>query len=157
MSFILSAFGSAYAGEAQANADQANADQQILQGLQQRNITITKAQQQGTANLRQAGAIRAAYGASGVVPTGGSALDVMSDQATHGELARQTQLWQGVVEQQSSDQQAASYRAQGKAARTAGYISAIGSIVSGATQMYTAGGGTGGLSGQSSGPSMGWT
>jgi hypothetical protein len=140
MSFILSAFGDAYAGEAQANAYQANADQQVLQGMQQRNIAITKAQEQGTASLRQQGAIRAAYGASGVVPTGGSALEVMSDQVAHGELARQRQLWQGVAEQQSSDQQAASYRAQGKAARTAGYISAIGKLVSGAEKSAMAAG-----------------
>lgn len=140
MSSILSAFGEAYAGEAQANAYQANADQQILQGLQERNIAITKAREQGTTSLRQAGAIRAAYGASGVVPTGGTPLEVMSDQATSGELARQMQLWQGVVSQQSSDQQAASYRAQGKAARTAGYISAIGKLVSGAEKSAMAAG-----------------
>lgn len=140
MSFILSAFGEAYAGEAAANAYQANADQQVLQGLQERNIAITKAREQGTASLRQAGAIRAAYGAAGVVPTGGTPLEVMSDQATNGELARQSQLWQGVVSQQSSDQQAASYRAQGKAARTAGYISAIGKLASGAERTAMAAG-----------------
>jgi hypothetical protein len=68
MSAIISAFGAAYAGEAQANAYEANAQQEIIQGNQERNIAITKAQQQGTANLRQRGAIRAAYGAAGVVP-----------------------------------------------------------------------------------------
>lgn len=139
MSALLSAFGELYAGEAQANAHAANAEQQRIQGLQQRNISISKAQQQGQDILRQRGAVRAAYGAAGVTP-GGTPLEVMAEHATRGELSRQQLLWQGLAEQQSSNQQAAFYRAQGKAARTAGYISAVGKLVSGAERTAMAAG-----------------
>lgn len=134
MSFLLSAFGDIYAGEAQANASAANAEQQRIQGMQQRNIGISKAAQQSDDILRQKGAITAAYGAAGVTPAGGTPLDVMADHATHAEMARQSMLWQGLTEQQSSDQQADFDRAQSKAQRTAGYISALGDIASGAEQ-----------------------
>jgi hypothetical protein len=140
MSAIISAFGNLYAGEAQANAYSANAEQKRIEGLQQRNISLSKAQAQGQDQLRQRGAIVAAYGASGVTPGGGTPLEVMADHATHGELMRQSMLWQGLADQQSSNQQAAIYRKQATAARNAGYISAAGSLVSGAEKAYMAAG-----------------
>lgn len=140
MSAILSAYGNLYAGNAQANADQANALQQQLQGQQQRNISITKSQDLNVQNERNAGSIRAAYGAAGVDPNSGTPLEVMSDQATHGELNRQLLLWQGLADQQTSDTQASFLHSQATAARTAGYISAAGSLASGAEKAASAAG-----------------
>lgn len=134
-STYVTAKGQIAAGNAQAAAFDANATQQQQQGMQARNIAIGKAAQQGVENERRAGAIAAAYGAAGIDTSGGSPLEVMSDQATHGELNRQLLVWQGTAEQQSADTQADFYRAQGAAAKKAGYNSALGTLFSGITKI----------------------
>lgn len=131
-STAVSAMSAIAAGNAAKGAYNFNAQQQEQQGQQQRNIDIGKAQQQNVQNERNAGSITAAYGAAGVDPSSGTPLEVMSDQAAHGELNRQLMLWQGIADQQSSDTQASGLRAQGQAAQNAGYNSAIGSLFSGA-------------------------
>lgn len=138
MSAVLSAVGNIMAGNAKANADQFNAEQVELQGRQERNVAIEKAQEQGVENERRQGAIVAAYGAAGVDPGAGSPLEVMADQATHGELNRQLMLWQGLAQQQSADSQGAVYRRQAKVDRNAGYVSALGSLASGTERLATA-------------------
>ena len=66
---------------------------------------------------------RANYGASGVT-TEGSPLDVLQQSAKMAELDKLTTIYAGAT-------QAASYRAQGKAARTASYFQAAGSLAEG--------------------------
>lgn len=128
---VLSAGGQVAAGNAQKAAYDANAQQEQIQGKQQRNIAIEQGQQKGRDALLRAGAITAAYGAAGVDPNSGSPLEVMSDQATQGELAKQLTLWQGQAQQQSADTQASIDTMQGKAAQQAGYTSALGTLFSG--------------------------
>ena len=69
---------------------------------------------------------RANYGASGVT-TEGSPLDVLQQSAKMAELDKLTTIYAGAT-------QAASYRAQGKAARTASYFQAAGALAGGASK-----------------------
>jgi hypothetical protein len=127
-STLFSAMGSIAQGNAQAAAYNANAEAQYRQGIQERNVAISKAGDQERDSLLHKGAMAAAYGASGVDAETGTPLEAMSDQASQDELARHRMLWQGQAEQQSSTDQANVYRAQASAAKRAGYMSALGSL-----------------------------
>jgi hypothetical protein len=144
----VTASGQIAAGNAQAKADatqaqatDANANQQLVQGTQQRNIQISKAAADYVTTERQAGAIRAAYGAAGVDPNTGSPLLVASDQATQAELKRQTDLWQGLADQQAGATQAEMHVAEGQSyvqagitAQKTGYTSAAATSLAGAAK-----------------------
>lgn len=132
---MFTASGQAQAGRQQQQAYDINAQQEEIQGAQQRNISITEAQQKERQATLRAGSIRAAYGAAGVDPNSGSPLAVMADQATQGELTKHLTLWQGMAQQQSADTQAGIDRLQGRAARAAGYSSAAGTLFSGFGQI----------------------
>ena len=101
------------AGEAEARASEYNAQvsrQQAGTALQQSTAQAALVDQE---NRRKMGQVAAAYGASGVEMTG-TPLEVMSDQATSGELNRQLTLYQGKVTANNLNQQATldDYRAQ---------------------------------------------
>lgn len=132
---LFQAQGDIQGGKDRKAAYDFNAQQEQSQGTQQRNIAIAAGQQKGREAELRAGAITAAYGAAGVDPNSGSPLQVMSDQATQGELARQMTIWQGVAQQQSADTQASADQAEGSAALRAGYTSALGTLFNGAAQI----------------------
>jgi hypothetical protein len=97
MSAIISAFGDAYAGEAQANAYEANADSRRSAGHAAAQYRHHQGAGAGHGEPAPARGDPRRLWRRRRGATGGSPLEVMSDQATHGELARQPQLWQGVA------------------------------------------------------------
>jgi hypothetical protein len=132
---------SAQAASAKYNAQVAANNQSIAnQNAQLAQATgEQKAAQQGQAARAQVGAIKAAFGASGVDPNSGSALNVQSSAAQLGELS-------ALQIKSNAAQQAYGYEAQGQGygeeqqlselqaqeAPIAGDISAASSILGGA-------------------------
>lgn len=121
---VLSAFGSARAGEAQQVGYNANARAEEQQGEVTRQASFNSADQIWSEVQRRLGSARAAYGAAGIDPNTGTPLLVMAESARRGELARQATLFQGRLNQEVANTQAAIDRFTGKAAKRAGYIQA---------------------------------
>lgn len=76
---------------------------------------------------------RLLIGSSGA-GTGGTAEDVVAETAGAGELDALTLLYGGQVAKANSLSQAALYRARGKAAKTGGYLDALGIVLGAAGQ-----------------------
>lgn len=90
------------------------------------------AQQIRDKNRRLLGAQRAAYAASGVDTSSGSAQDVQSDSATRGELEALSAIYTGKTGATSAMARAKLDEYQGQSAMTLGYFSAGSSLLSGA-------------------------
>lgn len=140
-SSAFSAFGQIASGNAQAQAYDYNARVERQQAGVALDQATVRARQVEDKVARTAGEAKAQYGAAGVVPTTGSALMVLNDIATQGEMSRQLELYQGRLTASGHLQQADVDRAQGSVARTAGYIGAastlLGSIAQGAGKAFT--------------------
>lgn len=91
------------------------------------------------------GADIANYGASGVSADSGSVLSVLASNAASAELDKQNILYGGQIRSVNYENQASMDRVAGDRANTAGYISAIGNLFKGGSQIagQTAGGGDG--------------
>lgn len=140
MAAIMSAGGSILQGQAQGKAYDFNASVERQQGNVALDQSYVQARQTQDQIARRSGQAKSAFGAAGVVGTTGSALHVLNDIASEGEMARQLQLYQGRVTAFGHEQQSDADIAQGSAAKTAGWISGITSLVnSGSTQAGNAG------------------
>lgn len=132
---ISSAAGSLSSSKAEANAAKYNAQ------IAEQNATIAEQQskaaveQQQRDTYRQAGAIRAAYGASGVTGDG-TPMDVLADSYTMAILDRETIKYQYALEAQSYRNEANLQRTNAKNAKKAGYISAASKLLDGGAQTY---------------------
>ena len=129
------AIGAISSGNAAGQAGDYNAQ------VNERNAAIVRSQaamaagQQERSGYKKLGAMRAAYGASGVSGTDGSALDVLADSASQAELDRQNILYRGDLQAMGYSDQAALDRFGAKNARRKGYMDAAGIIMGGAGQM----------------------
>lgn len=128
----VSAVGSIRAGNDQAAASKYNAlveDQNAVAARQQAGAAAEQKDNEVTRRLADA---RAAFAASGVDPNSGTPLDVMADSASQGELSKRLLLYQGDLTARGLGSQANLDRITGKNAQTAGYISAAGTLLTGA-------------------------
>lgn len=128
----LSAIGTINAGNQEAAADQTNAE------IARQNAQIATADANSQAAIdkqqteKQLGVIASQAGASGIVAGVGSPLDVMADQAATGELARQLDLYRGVVQASGNLTQANLLQQQATAAQEGALYRAGGTILTGA-------------------------
>lgn len=86
------------------------------------------------ATRRRLGAMRAAYGASGVALEG-SPMDVLEDSYAEGELDALTIQYQGRMAAMNSRENARLERMRGRASKTAGYLKAGTSLLTGAANV----------------------
>lgn len=89
-----------------------------------------RADQQKLETRRLLGDTSASFGASGVDPSQGSPLSVLSDQAAQGELTRRLTLWQGQNQASSLNQQGEMQRYQGYQAFQSGLLKAGSTLLS---------------------------
>jgi hypothetical protein len=139
---ILSAIGSVKAGQAQEAAYKTNAELQQKEGEIARGQSFSSAEQLWQKVQKTLGAQRAAYGAAGIDPNTATPLEVMSETARQGELARHATLFQGLAQQQTADTQAAIDRFTGAQARKAGVIQAGTTLLTTGAKIANQGGGT---------------
>lgn len=133
-SAVLNAVGTFQQGRARADASEFNAQ------IAEQNAAL--ARQQGAENAdrtrregrRRAGAIRAAFGASGV-SLEGSPIDVLTDQAVENELDALTAENQGLLQSTAFQNTASLDRANARNSRTGAIIGAGASLLSGASQI----------------------
>ena len=101
------------------------------------------AQAQSRDSQRKIGAAMAAYGASGVQMSDGSPADVLADSARSAALDNLTTRYNYQLKALGYQDQASLGSAQSSNASAAGYLSAIGSGIGGASRAYNmSGGGT---------------
>lgn len=86
---------------------------------------------------RVVGAQRAAGAANGLDTTSGTPVAVLGDTAKQGEMDVLARLYAGESAANAYTNQAAQFRAEGKAAKTAGFINAGTSLVSGFGNLYS--------------------
>lgn len=130
-STAMSAIGSIQQGNATASAARYN------EAIEYRNATISRQQARAEADqkrkesLKQLGAARAGYAASGVTMDG-SPLDVLASSASEAELDRQNILYRGELAALGYEDSAYLYGQRASNARTAGYMGAASALLSGA-------------------------
>jgi parvulin-like peptidyl-prolyl isomerase len=126
----MNAVGAISQGMAASKAADYNA------AINARNAQIAQQQAQADAEAQQRqayqrmGAIRAAYGASGVTPEG-SPLDILANSASQAELDRQNILYKGKLRAIGYTDQSNLDAMQSDAAMTSGYIGAGSSLLTG--------------------------
>lgn len=120
------------AAEKAANYNAAIADRNAVVATQQ---AAANEAAQRKIDRRRMGAMRAGYGASGVT-SDGSVLDVLGDSIAEAELNALNIRYEGDLAAQGYGDSAASSRASGKDARTAGYMQAGSSLLLGGSKAY---------------------
>jgi hypothetical protein len=134
--------GQGAAASAQAKGQQAvaeyNAKVATQQAAAEQQATLYKQRLTAEAANRTAGTLRANLGASGVVPSEGTPLQLQAQQASQAEIDQLMLGYQGsVAEQQQMDQatldrlQASIYGKQAQSAMTAGMIGAGTTLLTG--------------------------
>lgn len=114
------------------NADVANQNAQIA--ADQGKLQL---QQQQVDAYRKLGAIKAAYGASGVTSSG-SPLDVLADSYTQSELDANTIIYNSKIKQTGYQNTASLDTYKAGADKQAGYMSAASTALLGAKDLYKA-------------------
>ena len=131
---ILGGITTAASNIMKGDAEKEAADFNALQAEQDAGLTEQKYQEDERVfrvNTRQElGGIRAAYGASGVSSSEGSAADVLASSAANAELDALKLRHEGVVKAIALRDAAKQMRRTGQAAQTSGYVSAVGSLFS---------------------------
>lgn len=150
VSGVIGAVGAIQSANAQAAASEYNArvaernriiaDQNRKQAIQTSDIEMSDKRRE---NRRVLASMRAAYGTSGL-DMAGSPLDVLEDTALEQELDVQrigyegrVRSREGAIQMLGLTEDATLSRMEGKAAKTAGYIGAAGSLVGGAGKALT--------------------
>jgi hypothetical protein len=127
----LAAKGAADAGAAQQSAYNANAAAQRVKAQTDQDAAEAEARLTETANERRYGGIRSDYAAAGVDVNTGSPLEVMADQHAQGALQASLQRYQGKVQALQDVQSADINVQQGRAAKSAGNITAGATLLTG--------------------------
>jgi hypothetical protein len=130
--------GSIYQGEAEGSrlnqagdAAQANARNTRLQ-------TNATEETQRRQNAIRLGSMRAGASQSGFDPSSGSLVDLQSHNAAELELDALTKRYEGTLQAVNFENEASSYRAGAKNARTTGYLNAFGSLVANGANYFGA-------------------
>lgn len=129
----VSSIAQGQAAGAQANAAAANAADNARTARLQANAQEEIQRRQ---NALRMGEIRASAAESGFDPSSGSLLALQTKSAAEMELDALTTRYEGELQSISFQNQAASYRAEGKAARRTGYLNAFGTLTSAAAKEY---------------------
>lgn len=124
---VVGAVGAMQQANAASTAAGYNAQVQHRNAIAARQQSDMAMEDKARDNRRQLGAIKAAYGASGL--TGGSTLDVLEDTSLEQELAVSRINYQGAVRATGYQDQATLDRMQAKSARSAGQISFFGGLL----------------------------
>jgi hypothetical protein len=128
-SSAVGAIGAIKQGNDAAAAGNFNAAQLESRAQTERDQAAAQAQIDQQNTRRRMGEAYAAAGASGIDPSQGSPLSVMSDLAAQGELTRRLSLYRGDVAATGDLNQAAVSRYQGKLAQQAGMMKGVGILV----------------------------
>ena len=129
----VGAAGAIAAGQAEANAAEFNADMAQQQAERERDIAARDAKDYQRRNSRLLATARARRAGSGVTSQGSP---LMVDEATAAEIELGVQdiLAGGAASAYGYQQQAALSRARARSARTAGYLNAGSTLLTGAGQ-----------------------
>lgn len=127
---VVGAMGAQQSAQAQAAAANYNAKVSDRNAQVVRNQAAAEQMDKDFEHRRQLGAIRAAYGASGIDPAG-SPLDVLQDTAMEQELEVKRVGYEGELRAIEQGDKATAFRMEAKAAKDAGAIGAISSIIGG--------------------------
>jgi hypothetical protein len=133
VSAATAAAGAVAAGNAQKAAAAANANVQQQNAAQAVSASDAQAAAADRANRQKMGQVEAAYGASGVDPSG-TPLDVMADNATQSRLDALSIKYNGTVGANRSVSQSNIDMFQGDQAQTAGYIGAGATLLNAGTK-----------------------
>lgn len=131
----ISAIGAIRAGQAQAAAANYNAQVAERNAFISRDQAAADEQRQRIQARRKLGAMRAAYGASGI-SLEGSPLDVLEDSAAEAELDALTIRYKGGVGAMGYEAEAGAQRARAKNATTESYYNAGAALLTGASNYY---------------------
>jgi hypothetical protein len=134
----VTAYGQYQAGKAQEAAYEYNAKVQEQNAKVAQDKAAYEADKQAQRVRRLNATQRAAYAASGI-NLSGSALDLMEDSTTQGEMDRLAILYGGNVEAANARNEATLARFQGKSAAAAGQSAAFGTLLGGASSVGMAG------------------
>ena len=134
----VTAYGQYQAGKAQEAAYEYNAKVQEQNAKVAQDKAAYEAERQAQRIRRLNATQRAAYAASGV-QLSGTALDLMEDSTTQGEMDRLAILYGGDVEAANMRSEATLSRFQGKSAAAAGTSAAFGTLLGGASRIGMAG------------------
>lgn len=133
----ISAMGAIQQGNAAKGAAKFNAQVANNNAIASRQNAKAGAKRQAREARLRAGTNRANAAASGTY--GGSALDLLEDNAIEEELDRLTIIHQGELQAAGLEASAGLLTAQGKAAKKAGYTSAAGTLLKGGASLYGSG------------------
>lgn len=130
----ISAYSTYQQGKAQEQMGQYNAKIADNQASHEADVSHENAKRQREMNMRQISAIRARMSGSGVNMAQGSSLDVIGAAASEFELQTLDLFREGEARQVAYRNQAGIDRWQGKQAKQAGKIGAIGTLIGGVAQ-----------------------
>lgn len=132
----LKAVGSLKAGKKQKRAADYNAQVSEQQAQQAEYQASVEEKRQRQLASKVIGSARAQVGASGIAASG-SALDVLADSAAKAEQDALLIRYGGKVAATNLRNQAQQQRKEGKAAKTAGYVSAASSLLKGGYDIFS--------------------
>jgi hypothetical protein len=128
----VSAGGALMAADAQSSALKAEAAAAERRASEERAIAQKKAEDERKKAAALKSQQQAAYAASGGgIEAGDSATEVMAETGKQGEYNAELQLWQGEEAAKGQEFSAAAKRAAASSAKTAGFVNAGSTILSG--------------------------
>lgn len=128
---LFNAIGSIGEGDAEYEAQQFNQRVANIQAGQIRQQTSEEARRQRVQSQKQLGNIKASYGASGIVSSEGSALDVLQESAANAELDNLMIKHQGEMRARSTEAEGYFAGMRGASAKSRGQMGAVGALLSG--------------------------
>lgn len=131
---VVGAMGAMQQGKAQSQAATYTAQVADRNAKIARQQADVEQEDQRRENMRQRGAIRAAYGGSGI-EMAGSPLDVLEDTAMEQELDVERIGYRGALRALGENDKANLARAEAENAKSAGAIGAMGSILKAGTSL----------------------
>jgi len=133
---VIGAGGAVYSAESARQAGKyqsAIAKRNAAIAVQQAEVSEAAARRDAR---RQIGAIRAGYGAAGVVGSEGTPLDVLEESAAEAELDALTIRYQGSIGAIGQGDEGRLARMRGRSTSTAGYFQAGSALLSSGTDIY---------------------
>lgn len=134
-STLLGTFGALQQGKAASDAAKYNAEIQRQQAAQEEANAAARATEQGTRTRQKVAATRAAAVQSGL-ELDGSVADILDVVETQGALEGLTSLYEGTLKARGLRASAALNDSNARNSRTAGFIGAGTSLLTGASKLY---------------------
>ena len=132
----LTAYSAYQQGQYTQDINNRNAQVDKLKTTEAQNMGADAMAQQRARTAQILGSQRAAFGASGLEGTTGSAGDIMADTARMGEQDAQTVRTNALKTAWGYQQDALSEQSQGSMAGQAGTLNAVGTLLGGGAQAY---------------------